>query len=151
MLLILGRVLGDLYPAKAIPKPQQACEEEEQREGKLGLMEFSCLGSMGWQILVQGKEQGVVVWPGSLSAQQGHGDSPHSAVPLLWFQQFITPVRPPASSATTATASRSAGRATGTPTARTALMRTLPPVVTCPVGVWGALPRVGGISAHPPS
>lgn len=62
--------------------------------------------------------------------------TPISGVPLLWFQQFITPVRPPASSATMATASRSAGRATATPTARTALMRTLPAVVTCPV-CWG--------------
>lgn len=45
-------------------------------QGKLGLKEFSCLGSMGWllvlgpwwEILGQGKEQGGIGWPGTLSS-----------------------------------------------------------------------------------
>lgn len=67
------------------------------------------------------------------AAQRGRVGTPCSGTvppPRLWFQQYITPARPPASSARTATASRSAGPATATPTARTALTRTPPIAVT---------------------
>lgn len=137
----LGRALGHLYPAKAIPEAQQACEQEwlrktmENGDSRNSPAWPPWGGCLCWdpdgRCWGKGRGRGrsrVGLGGPTLSAQQGHGDI--LRCPLLWFQQFITPVRPPASSATTGTASRSAGRATATPTARTALTRTLPPVVT---------------------
>lgn len=62
--------MGDLYPAKAIPEAQQQEWHRGKEHGELGLVEFSCLGSMGGllvlgPVLVQGKEQGVVLCPSS--------------------------------------------------------------------------------------
>lgn len=41
-----------------------------------------------WEIAVQGKEQGVLVWPDSLSAQQGHADTPRSVSPCSGFSSL---------------------------------------------------------------
>ncbi|RLV91907.1 hypothetical protein DV515_00013974 [Chloebia gouldiae] len=88
-LLTFGRALGELYPAKATAGTAGLGRDH----GKAGLKEFSCLGSLGWLLVLgpallgdPGAGQGA-----GCAAQQGHGDTPPSGVPLLWFQQFITP------------------------------------------------------------
>lgn len=115
---------------------------------------ISCPGPTGWSLVVWScaRRTACLPWREVLAQAEGAGvwgsrarlDTCRSSAgtrrhpvlrhgpppPRLWFQQYITPARPPASSARTATASRSAGPATATPTARTALTRTPPIAVT---------------------
>lgn len=83
-LLTLGRALGVQKPSPRDSRLVGKTGTEREKPWKTGeLLEFSCLGCMCWQIPVQGKQQGGLVWPDSLPAQQGHGATTLRCPPAL--------------------------------------------------------------------